>query len=71
MIFVHLFEYIISQVLCARLDFSTLSPASPFTSVCSRRDQPLLGTLVVVTLQLPCEREVVKGKDGRGEKRKG
>lgn len=43
----------------------------PLTSLCSWRDQPLLGTLVVVTLQLPCERKVVMGKDGRGEKRKG
>ena len=41
------------------------------TSLCSWRDQPLLGALVIVTLQLPCERKVVKGKDGREDKRKG
>lgn len=41
-------------------------------SLRSRWAQPLLGTLVVLTLQLPCETKVVKkGKDGRGEKRKG
>lgn len=54
---------------CDQAVFS--SPASPLTSLCSWWDQPLLGTLVVVTLQLPCERKVVKGKDGRGDKRKG
>lgn len=54
---------------CDQAVFS--SPASPLTSLCSWWDQPFLGTLVVVILQLPCERKVVKGKDGRGDKRKG
>lgn len=37
-------------------------------SLCSWWDQPLLGTLMVVTLQLPCERKGVKGeKRGRDE----
>lgn len=45
---------------------------SPFlTSDCSWWDQPLLGTLVVVTLQLPCEgegkRERDRGRGGEGE----
>jgi len=37
------------------------------TSLGSGWDQPLLGTLVVVTLQLPCERER-RWKEGRGRR---
>ena len=46
-----------------------LSSASPLTSLCSWRDQPLLGTLVVLALQLPCERKGVEreGWEGREE----
>lgn len=51
------------------------SSASLLASLCSWWDQPLLGTLVVVSLQLPCERERerkrVKGKGGRGRKEEG
>lgn len=31
-------------------------------SLCSGWTQPLLGTLVALTLQLPCKRKVVKGE---------
>lgn len=48
------------------------SSASPLQSICSWWDQSLLGTLVVVALQFPCEKKMgVKGKGGSGEKRKG
>lgn len=48
-----------------------LTPAEEWTlffllfSLCSGWTQPLLGTLVALTLQLPCERKVVKGKKKR------
>lgn len=62
-VFIYLFIFWKTKIFRVPVRSGRSSPrAFPPASLCSWWDQPLLGTLVVVTLQLPCERQREKGE---------